>query len=372
MLITFVLSIYSFFCILLMLVWVFWPLAKTTDQKHKKKKISLLIPVRNEGKGIQNLLNDLEAQSLPKADFEVLIVNDNSTDNTEDIILSHITNSKINLKLIHLPEAQIGFSPKKRAIGKAIELSEGEIIVTTDGDCRPALLWLETIQTHFTANDCVFLSAPVCLNSPKPEGLFTNIWYKFQEIEFASLIVSGATSIKMGRPNMCSGANMAYLKSTFHEVGGYEGNEHIASGDDEFLMHKMKEHFPNGVHYLKNEAALVQTAPLPDLVSFYNQRKRWASKWQHYSAISPKILALFIFSSNAFFIFALLSFDIRWMLLKLIPEFFFLASALLFFKKSKLIPLIPLLQIIYPVYVVFFGLLSLKKNKYVWKERELS
>ncbi|MFT4733449.1 MAG: cellulose synthase/poly-beta-1,6-N-acetylglucosamine synthase-like glycosyltransferase [Arcticibacterium sp.] len=355
-----------------MLVWVFWPTAKTIRLKHQKKKISLIIPVRNEEKGIQNLLNDLEAQSLAKTDFEVLIVNDNSTDSTQDIVLSHINKSKINFKLIQLLEAQIGFSPKKRAIGKAIGLSEGEIIVTTDGDCRPASQWLETIQAYFANYDCVFLSAPVCLSSPKPEKFFTRIWYKFQEIEFASLIVSGATSIKMGKPNMCSGANLAYLKSAFHEVGAYEGNDHIASGDDEFLMHKMKEHFPNGVHYLKNETSLVQTSPIPDLASFYNQRKRWASKWQHYSAISPKILALFIFSCNALFLFALFSVDVNWILLKLIPEFFFLSSVLLFFKKSKLIPLIPLLQIIYPMYVVFFGLLSLKKNKYVWKERALS
>ncbi len=372
MLVTLVLSIYGFFCILLTLAWTFWPASKGTPKEQKSKKISLIIPVRNEAKVIQNLLKDLEAQSLSSKDFEVLIVNDNSTDETEVIVANYIKQSKIDLKLVNLEAVQSVSSPKKRAIGEAIELADGEIIVTTDGDCRVPNQWLESIQIYFAENDCVFLSAPVSFEALKPKGLFKTIWYKFQEIEFASLIVSGATSLKMGQPNMCSGANLAYLKSAFYEVDGYKGNEHIASGDDEFLLHKMKEHFPGAIHYLKDEKATVHTPPLANVSSFYMQRKRWASKWQHYRTLSPKALAFFIFSCNALFIYALFSINIQWMLIKLIPEFLFLASALVFFKKSKLILLIPILQILYPFYVVFFGLLSLKKNKYVWKERELS
>jgi hypothetical protein len=69
------------------------------------------------------------------------------------------------------------------------------------------------------------------------------------------LVGSGACAMMIGKPNMCNGANIAYPKAVFEEVNGFDGNEHIASGDDEFLMHKIAEKYPNQIvfaHYQPN------------------------------------------------------------------------------------------------------------------------
>jgi cellulose synthase/poly-beta-1,6-N-acetylglucosamine synthase-like glycosyltransferase len=363
-------SIYSLFCIALTVIWLFWQMNKKSNS-DSKKTLSLIIPVRNEALNIIALLKDLEAQTLDKSQFEVIIANDNSDDDTAGLVENYRNQSTLNIQLIHLDADSIFKSPKKKAISTCIKLAKGDIIVTTDGDCRVNRNWLSEIQHHFNTHDAVFLSAPVSFLASQKTNLVSQLWNQMQEIEFVSLIVSGACSIKMNQPNMCSGANIAYLKSAFEQVNGFEGNEHIASGDDEFLMHKMAKEFPQKISYLKSQKAIVETAALPNVKSFFNQRKRWASKWTHYKTLSPKLLAFFIFSTNLGLIYALFTGNQHIALLKLIPEFFFLSTSLVFFGKTKLIFIVPLLQLIYPFYVVLFGLVSLKRNTYVWKDRQL-
>jgi cellulose synthase/poly-beta-1,6-N-acetylglucosamine synthase-like glycosyltransferase len=364
------LSVYGFFCLALTVIWLFWKSNKKSVLSSKKA-ISLLIPVRNEATNIIALLKDLEAQTLDKGQFEVIIANDNSDDNTAALVDNFIRESDLNIQLIHLDADLSIKSPKKRAINTCIKLAVGEIIVSTDGDCRINKNWLSEIQQHFETNDSVFLSAPVSFLASQKTNLFSKGWNQMQEIEFASLIVSGACSIKINQANMCSGANIAYLKSAFQSVNGFEGNEHIASGDDEFLMHKMAKEFPHKIAYLKSQNAIVQTAASLNVSNFFNQRRRWAGKWSHYKSLSPKLLALFIFSTNLSLIYAIFTGNLNLALLKLIPEFIFLSASLVFFKKTNLIFLVPILQLIYPFYVVLFGLVSLKQNSYVWKERQL-
>src|SRR5690606_15452205 len=101
-------------------------------------------------------------------------------------------------------------------------------------------------------------------------------------------------------------ANLAYEKNAFIEVGGYEGVKHIASGDDEFLMHKIAAHYPDGVYFLKNQNAVVSTGAHQDWSAFFRQRKRWASKWKHYQSKTPLVLAIYVFSCNLSMILSML------------------------------------------------------------------
>ncbi len=179
---------------------------------------------------------------------------------------------------------------------------------------------------------------------------------------------------------MCNGANLTYLKSVFYEVSGFTGNENLASGDDEFLMHKIAAKYPKKVRFLKNQDTIVETNAHTNWRSFYNQRKRWASKWQHYNNWQTTALAAFVFLANlvvplsfGFWFFDFISTKILLLilLLKYSAEFIFLSLIINFLRKKSLIWLIPFVQIIYPLYVVFFGLVAQKQGEYVWKGRKL-
>ncbi len=240
----------------------------------------------------------------------------------------------------------------------------------TDADCGVKPTWLAIMADFYMQNDVVCVSAPVYFAD------VSNIFEKMQVVEFASLVGSGAACLGLNMPNMCNGANFSYKKSAFVEVSGYAGVEHLISGDDEFLMHKIAKKFPKKVAFLRDKRVIVATQAQKTLSSFINQRKRWASKWQYYEGLAPKILAFFVFLVNLMMLFSgIMAFwDILFIipiLLKFVLEFVFLSQILYFFGEKNKIFFIPLTFLVYPFYVIFIGITSQKKNlkAFSWKNR---
>ncbi|GAB4052617.1 glycosyltransferase family 2 protein [Spirosoma litoris] len=333
--------------------------------------ITVVIPVRNEAKHIENLLADLNWQSYRH--FEVIVADDSSTDATLSIVQQYAQRASFTLRPLALANEKTA-SPKKRAITQSIRLAAGDLIVTTDGDCRVGPNWLKAIASFYQQTGARLISGPVTFTTE--QGIFDSL----QTVEFSSLIGTGACTLSLGFPTMCNGANLCYVKEIFTEVGGFAGVDHLASGDDEFLMHKIAARYPDGVRFLKSEEAIVRTQPHRSLRAFYNQRKRWASKWRAYESYLPSLLAIFVFLSNSVPVVAI----VGWLAgflngntalvvvgLKAVPEFLFLRQILVFLQKKISVRVIPLTQLIYPLYVIFFGLAAQGKG-YVWKDRKLS
>lgn len=337
-------------------------------------RLSVIIPVRNEEKSLPALLQDLNCQSLPCGLFEVIVVDDHSTDGTVQKVKDCQSQVNFQLRLITLTVPQdFQGSFKKKAIDEALKAAKGEVIITTDGDCRVGNQWLETYYSCFQDYNVVMLCGPVTFHSEKT-------WFEhLQTIEFAALIGTGAAMLQMGIPSMCNAANMAYLKSAYEAVKGYEGVEHIHSGDDEFLMHKIFREFPGKVAFAKSPEAIVYTLAQKDLQDFIQQRKRWASKWKYYKDIRTSALAIFIFLVHLsvlitalFFGFGLISpAEVAVViLLKLYSEYIFLRNVLGFLGKRFFALNFVSLGILYSVYAVYIGLTA-QKGEYLWKGRTL-
>lgn len=368
------------------------------ENTFETSKTSVIIPVRNEAENILFLLQDLEKQTYPKHKFEVIIADDDSTDDTLKIVQKFQKTTNINLLINQLPPKTNNTSPKKRAIDSSIKLANGQLITTTDGDCRVGEKWLESIANFQAQTGAYLVSCAVTFlpssgtppashrQQPLPErnrgqrSIIHSLINNTQIIEFASLIGSGACAMFIQKPNMCNGANLTYLKSAFYEVNGFAGNENLASGDDEFLMHKIAAKYPDKVKFLKDQNTIVETHAHASWRSFYNQRKRWASKWKHYNNWQTTALAVFVFVANlvvplafGFWLFDFISTQKLFLVLslKFSAEFIFLSLVTSFLRKKSLIWLIPFVQIIYPLYVVFFGLVAQKQGEYMWKGRKL-
>lgn len=334
--------------------------------------ISVIVPVRNEAANIRLLLEDLDRQSMPENAFEVIVVDDGSTDGTADLAREFAAGHHLQLRVLE-SDGDRAASPKKRAIRTAIQKAQGRYIVTTDGDCRVGEHWLASLAACFRHTGAVCVSGPVTFVG---EETWTD---SLQTVEFSSLIGSGACAIAAGRPTMCNGANFAYERVVFLEVGGFDGVDQIASGDDELLLQKISERYPNGINFLKSEDAIVRTAPHRDWRAFKSQRQRWASKWKYYTSASTKLLALFVFLANLAVLIAGLAYvagltsgyiAFAVILLKILPEWLFVGAVLRFLRKEHTLPYIPLVQLFYPFYVVFFGLAGQVKS-YHWKGRKL-
>lgn len=363
--------LYALFTLTLWITWLRLPTARTDGTLTAGPRITVVIPVRNEAGNIGHLLHDLSRQTY--LNFEVIVADDSSTDNTLAIVQDYARQSPYALHPLPLTNERSA-SPKKRAITQSIALATGDLILTTDGDCRVGPDWLASFAHFYAQTGAKLISGPVTFTTGQ------TITDALQTVEFSSLIGTGACTLALGYPTMCNGANLCYEKKVFTEVGGFAGVDHLASGDDEFLLHKIAARYPYDVRFLKRAEAIVRTQPHRSWQAFYNQRKRWASKWRAYESLLPSLLAVFVFLSNAAPIVAL----VGWLLgsvdtttalvsmgLKLVPELLFLRQVLLFLQKKSAVLAIPLTQLLYPVYVLFFGL-SAQRKGYTWKGRKLN
>jgi cellulose synthase/poly-beta-1,6-N-acetylglucosamine synthase-like glycosyltransferase len=334
-------------------------------------QISVIIAVRNESESISDLLNDLNNQRYSSKSYEVIVVDDHSTDSTSEVVLSMKKTVNFNLVLVRLSETE----GKKAAIKMGIKVSNPStiLIVSTDADCRVKPGWLNEISIEFRNENIDLIFGPVAIRSA--HNLFTSM----QEIELTTLQVTGASTLKVGFPTMCNGANIAYRRNVFDEVGGFKGNEHLASGDDEFLMHKVYQRDPRSVRFLKSNQAIVVTRPLHDISDFINQRRRWSSKWEGYKSLAPKFLALFIFVTNLTvlggILFSILGYIAPTtvtgiLLVKLLLEFLLLALGMKFFGQKIQLKIFLILELLYPFYVLIFALGG-RYGKYLWKGRKL-
>jgi cellulose synthase/poly-beta-1,6-N-acetylglucosamine synthase-like glycosyltransferase len=344
-----------------------WYRKKSPPEKKKDEisiKVSVIVAARNEEECILDLLNDLDAQDYPSSLFEVLVVDDHSIDHTIEIIRNSIDGRNFDgFKLIK-NEDGIG---KKAAITAGISKATGDLILLTDADCRLGPDWVSAMVSHFQDEKKMMIFGPVAYFTG--EGLLN----RFQSLEFSGLMASGAGAALAGRPFMCNGANLAYRKEAFLKVRGYEGNEEFISGDDVFLMHKIKEKYGSdaiGVDINRN--TIVRTSPAPGFRAFFNQRIRWASKTRGYRDSLATITAITVFLFNfsivavffaGFFLPTLFLLYFNFIILKSIIDLPLIYGVTGFNKERGLMMWYLPFQVIYPLYIVVAGFWSLFGKK---------
>lgn len=326
------------------------------------EKLSIILPFRNEAENLENVISDLLDQDYPAEFMEILAINDHSTDDFWKII--NCFKDK-RLKIISLNENQEG---KKQAILLGLEKSACSIIVSVDADCRYSKKWLSNMLAFRQKKNAEMVFGPVDFICEK------SVFSKIQNLEFLSLIGSGAGAASIGNPIFCNGANLLYKRQEFQKNNIlYESN---ASGDDVFLLHGIKK---NGgkICFLKSKEAICYTHAPENLKEFVSQRKRWASKAKNYKDSDSVIVSLIVFL-NAFSlivlgfasIFSPLCFYVFLALFssKCLIDLLLFIPVLRFFRKETLLIWFIPVQPIYIAYVSFIGIFG-TLGKINWKGR---
>jgi glycosyltransferase involved in cell wall biosynthesis len=326
---------------------------------------TIVIPVRNEEQNIFHCLASINAQTHTSNNFEIIVVDDHSTDKTAELIESQ---KNKYLKLIRLSNGQNG---KKAAIAEGVKNANGKLIITTDADCEMGKNWLSAIVSFYEEKKCKMIVAPVVL---KNESSFQQ---NMQSQEMTVLTASSGASLNWNQPILCSGANLIYEREAFYTVGGFEGIDKTATGDDIFLMLKFQKEFPGEIKYLKSKDAVVFTDPARSSSQALGQRKRWASKGLSYGFNHITLIAILVFFTNFLILISgiLSVINIKFVLVliicfsaKFLVDLMLLYAASSFFEK-KISPFaFVLASLIYPVYVSLIGLISPFTN-YSWKSR---
>lgn len=337
--------------------------------------ISVLVPARNEAGTIGDCLDALFRQTHPESAYEVIVIDDYSTDSTPDIVQCY---QRSGLRLIRLAEHLPAPPPvafKKKALETGIAKAKGALIVTTDADCIAPPDWLSIIASHYRENKPAFIAGPVGFHRER-NGLA-----RFQSLDYLGTMVLTGAGIRAGWMHLANGANLAFPKKVFEEVGGYAGIDHLASGDDMLLLHKIAERYPSRISFLKSAAALVHTEAKPTCRAFFQQRLRWATKSGAYQEWEvTTVLALVFFLCWAILLSPLLllfygaaAIAIPGILLgfKVWTDYRLLREGSRFFGRPELMRYFWVSQGLHIVYIAVVGLMANLVKEYEWKGRRV-
>lgn len=320
--------------------------------------VSVIIPARNESLNLPSLLENISFQDYPSDLFEVIVVDDNSTDKTSEIASRHtgIKNFKV------LPNKGHG---KKSALLTGAENASGELIITTDADCRMGKSWISTIVSFYIYHKPELIIGPVSIETMK------GFPGSFQELEFLSLQGVTAGTANAGQPAMCNGANLAVPLETYLKNAERLKPEEV-SGDDMFLLQSIKKNKHSVIMWLESQNAMVYTKGKSSFREFLRQRSRWISKAGKYDDPSVILLGIvtFVTISAQFLLMALAFFKpsvipllLVFLTLKSIPDFLIINNTAVRYDKKHLMKWFFPSEVLYPLYVFAVLIFTLVKGR---------
>lgn len=342
-------------------------------------RFSIVIPFRNEAQNLPYLLQSLKKLKYPNNLFEIIFIDDESDDKSVEIIETNLKSQNYawgekTLQFKIIKNKRFSASPKKDAITTAINIAEYEWILTTDADCKFSDKWLEVFNAFIQKKNPIMIAGLV---SYSEENSFIN---HFQKMDNLSLQLVTMGSFGLYNPILCNGANLAYKKEVFNAVGGFSENNHIASGDDIFLLEKLIKKYPKAVHFLKSSDAIVITNSEKNWNRVIQQRIRWASKTIKQKNILSKGLGILVFLTNLFIIVGfivslfetdLIPYFLIILVMKMLIDFIVIKMCAAFFNKKNNLFVFIACELIYPIITVLVVLGSIK-GSYTWKGRKIN
>lgn len=339
---------------------------------NRLRKVTIIISARNEEDNIEDCLTSLLAQDYPKEFFEVLVIDDQSTDNTAYVISEFIRTHTFNCRMLKT-NARGG---KKLAFILGLKEATGELILTTDADCITPPQWIRAMNRCFDVTNAVFVAGPVMMHPCKS-------WFqKFQCLEFNALIASTAGSFGINRPLMSNGANMGILAQACREE---MVKLNTVSGDDVFTMFYLKQKYGRKrLTFLNSPDSVVLTKTTDSFKDFIQQRIRWTSKSTSYTDRDVIYTALSVMCVNMLLLIAIAgslvpsagqnSIILRMvtmvsLILKTIFDYSLLVKYSGLFGQKDLIKYLPLAEIPVLIYTTLTGLLG-TILPYNWKGRK--
>jgi len=347
------------------------PKKKSTNRPF----VSVIVAARNEENNIADCLGDLAEQTYPVDKFEIIVADDHSNDETPKIVQDFMR-KMVNLRLLRVHGIPEELTPKKNAINQGIQDTTGEIIFTTDADCRMKPTWLESMISYFTEDVGMVVGFSQFIGRNGEQSFLE----KLQAIDFLSLMASAEGSSNLGFPLAASGQNLAYRRETFEEVGGFKTIGHRVSGDDVLLLQLVRQKTNWKIRFADSEESFNSTYAKNSLPEIINQRRRWASN----APFQVKLNKLFfVFLIDVFIVNAGLLLGsplaawglIPWrvilsgLAIKAAIEFLIAVKACVKFRRLDLLKAFPVWFVLQIPYVFLAGMLG-SFGTFTWKDRK--
>jgi poly-beta-1,6-N-acetyl-D-glucosamine synthase len=342
--------------------------SKNQDQKETPDGITVILPLRNEEESLPAVLSSLIAQNLDKSRWQLIAVNDQSTDGSSEILSSataEFLKNGFDFSVLHTIASAQG---KKAAIMTAIKQAKFETVIVLDADSIVSHDWLADILNSYSPDTGMVCGAAVFDSNGT---IFGNV----VQLEYAGLLSAGLASVQMGTPFYASGANLSYRLQAFYAAGGFDGIDHIRSGDDTLLIQRINTRTNWKIRTTLSPGSLVKTRAPDNLAVFIKQRIRWSSTEFDFpdkkALVASIMLYLVFFLSLLLPLLALLNVIPEYFLLmplaKIIPDFLIVRLAAKRMNLDHLqiyFPLVWIFQLFYSLIIPWFGTFA----SFSWRE----
>lgn len=274
----------------------FFSLKKETSPSHKQLNISVLICARNEEQQIQKNLPFIINQDYNN--FEIVLINDASTDHTLQIFERFKAKHQI-ITVVDVKPNEAFWANKKYALTLGIKASKHDFLVFTDADCKPSSTqWLKELSGHFSNNKSIILGYG---GYAKIKGSYLNKLIRYETVLTALQYFSFAN---LGLPYMGVGRNMAYRKELFFNNSGFKNHMQIRSGDDDLFINEVANN--TNVSTCISPESFTRSVPKMTIKEWWLQKRRHISTAAYYKKKHQFILASFYTSQLLFWLLAIM------------------------------------------------------------------
>lgn len=250
--------------------------------------VSVVVPARNEADGIEACLDHLRACDYPDDRYEIIVVDDYSTDGTAAQVKArqpagHAPAAEQSVRLISMEDGAAPRSGphKPAAVARGVAAAEGEVILTTDADCRVPPGWIRSMVKRCTPNT-PFVAGPVAYDHND------RFLPRLQALQLMGLVAYGAGTLGIGLPTFCNSANVAYRR----DVIDARDDTPNGAAQDELLLQHVAYSTDRRVAFNPDPEACVTTDPAPSFSAYLEQQSRWAHMGLRYPFAVPRALVV--------------------------------------------------------------------------------
>jgi len=334
------------------------------ENKHYLPPVSIIISARNEAENLRNFLPLILNQDYPN--FEVVVVNDNSEDKTQDVLLRYKKKYE-NLIILNADKNIFEEGNKKSAITKAILSAKNNLLIFTDADCYPVSnKWLKKMTSAYSENTEILIG----FGAYEEQRGFLNKIIRYETLFNTLQFMSFAD---LGFPYMAVGRNLSYKKSVFLKIKGFESHKDIISGDDDLFINDAANR--KNTNIITDFESKTISIPKDSFKTYFNQKKRHFSSSSKYRLRNKIIIGIEIITRFLFYLFfvVLLIYGNNYrivlaiLFVRIIVSLTVIKLFALKMKESNILFFIPIFDILIPVLnlIVFTG--TVFDNKIRWK-----
>ena len=362
-------------------LWFYWGTRRGKQHRFEQTPlVSVVVAARNEAARIGDCLQSLRTQDYPSDSYEIIVVDDHSSDGTAAIV-EQWEDAAVAVQLVQSADR----GSKKAALQTGVEVARGDIILTTDADCQVPSGWIRGLVAHFGPGVGMVIGVAQIGVPADISGVRSG----YEAVDFTILMTCIWGSAGWGRPMAASGQNLAYHRAAYRAVGGYAKVMHRASGDDVLLMQLIRATRQWKIAFADAPETFVRHPLTPSWRGLVSKRSRWASNASLLARLDP-----------LFFAFMVVAYCLNWLILampglwaldwldgifalgafavKILAEWTVLSCGIRLTGRSESRRFFPLWVLLQPLYVTLsgtlggLGLFRWKGNFHLWGKRVTS